>query len=55
MRSDRTFEVAGRQVEVEIELADVVELTGIDRVVPLVERVDHPAAQLAEAAVARDG
>jgi hypothetical protein len=45
------LEVRRRQLEVEIELADVVELRGIDRLVAGVEGLDHAAAELAVAAV----
>src|SRR4029077_8049367 len=47
----KLLEIARRQFQVEIELADVFELLGIDRGKSLVERLDHAAAQLAIAAI----
>ena len=47
----QAFEVARRQVEVHVQLADVVEVVHLQVGEPLVEGIDHAAADLAEAAV----
>src|SRR5216683_3638850 len=44
-------EVAGREVEIEVNLSDLLECSRIDRVVAAVERIDHASAQLALAAI----
>lgn len=48
---DEPFEISGRQVEVEVEFADVLVVKGVELGVPLVERVDHATAELSLAAV----
>ena len=48
----QVLEIGGGEVEIEVELADVVELVRIDRVIPRVKRLDHATAELPVTAVA---
>src|SRR5262245_46910516 len=48
---DQVLEVGGRQLEVEVELAHVVEFTRVDRRIARVERFDHARPDVAGAAV----
>src|SRR5439155_18647665 len=48
---DAALEIVMGDVKVQIELADVIEVGGVDGVVTFVESVDDAAAEFAEAAV----